>query len=435
MKKCALLFLMLCLLLSMGYAQRGQDQMLKRLKSATVRIMVYNAKGEQTSAGSGFFIRDRQVITNFHVIRGGRAAKIKIFDNNVYKVRSVLAYDAEYDLALLDVDIPKSSGTTVLSLARKYPREGEKVIALGNPLDDGFAFSDGIISAIKTYGDVGKMLQFTAPISPGNSGGPLVNMAGEVLGVVASYRKDGQNFNYAIPSERVEILTPGTPIALADLFRNDANASEKGEATDPTEKFVAYNWMVFSRAMRQAGYYHEVDRDTMKLFFENARSQYETDPTAELLNGFVARSIIGKYYRTVASPDEPYVAYNSSKPIMDLMDRYIAYIEDSLLFRVALVESDIVVNSEITFFKVVEGGDYGVFCLADPERVADLDLEAYAEDDDGEWQLIAKDEESDAFPLVRLVAKKSGIIRLIIKVAQYKKSFDDSKYGLVVWQP
>jgi len=77
---------------------------------------------------------------------------------------------------------------------------GEAVVAIGNPLSLDSTVSNGIVSGVRTIEDEGgKFLQVTAPISPGSSGGPLFNMAGEVIGVTAMYLKDGENLNFAIP--------------------------------------------------------------------------------------------------------------------------------------------------------------------------------------------------------------------------------------------
>jgi hypothetical protein len=88
-------------------------------------------------------------------------------------------------------------------LANSSPREGDKIIVVGNPLGLEGSISDGIVSAFRTTRDLGKLIQITAPISPGSIGSPVINTNGEVIGVATLNLEGGQNLNFAISSERL----------------------------------------------------------------------------------------------------------------------------------------------------------------------------------------------------------------------------------------
>jgi len=126
----------------------------------------------------------------------------------------LLATDEEGDLALLSVDMPPDR-PRASELSSVLPDEGEQIVVIGNPLKLEGSVTDGIVSAVREVPNVGKILQITAPISHGNSGSPVFNMKGEVVGVVTVKVTNGQNINLAISAARVSQLQPGElrPIA------------------------------------------------------------------------------------------------------------------------------------------------------------------------------------------------------------------------------
>jgi len=168
--------------------------------------------------GSGFFLRPGQVVTNLHVIRGAQRTEIKTLDGKgrVFAVAGVLAVDEEGDLALLSVEMPVDRARSS-ELARVLPDEGEQIVVIGNPLKLEGSVTDGIVSAVREVPNVGKIIQITAPISHGNSGSPVFNMKGEVVGVVTVKVTNGQNINLAIAAARVEQLRPGQLRAIGSL--------------------------------------------------------------------------------------------------------------------------------------------------------------------------------------------------------------------------
>jgi S1-C subfamily serine protease len=179
---------------------------IKRIEHSTVIIFTYNDKGEFLKLGSGFFIsQNGDVITNYHVIQGADFAEIKTSDGKTYPITYVLAKDERNDIICLSVDIP-SKYAHPLSLSEIIPEVGERIIVYGSPLGLENTVSDGIISAIRDIPELGKIIQITAPVSPGSSGSPVLNMNGEVIGVATFQMIEGQNLNFAIPSQRIANL-------------------------------------------------------------------------------------------------------------------------------------------------------------------------------------------------------------------------------------
>ncbi len=184
--------------------------LVRRIKPSVVSVLTYDAKGEPLISGSGFFIRPGEVVTNMHVIRGAHRVEIHTLEGKgrTYPVTGALAIDEEADLALLKVELPIERSRP-LSFAGSLPEEGEQVFVIGNPLRLEGSVSDGIVSAVREVPDLGRIIQITAPVSHGNSGSPLLNMRGQVIGIVTVKATNGQNINLALGVARIAALAKG----------------------------------------------------------------------------------------------------------------------------------------------------------------------------------------------------------------------------------
>lgn len=146
------------------------------------------------SLGSGFFIAKNTVVTNYHVINGATELSIKLLDESEYDVTKVLGFDESIDLAVLEVEC---KGTPIAKNTHGVTM-GEKTYTIGSSLGLTNTFSDGMVSNPKREMDGVKYIQTNTAISHGNSGGPLINAYGEVIGVTTSSFTEGQNLNLAI---------------------------------------------------------------------------------------------------------------------------------------------------------------------------------------------------------------------------------------------
>src|SRR6185295_9323605 len=180
-------------------------ELVRRIKPSAVAIETFDSRGEKLSRGSGFFIAVDRVVTNRHVIDNAFRAEVHSYNGAVYPVRGVIAVDAEGDLALLRVEAPPNQVRPLL-LDKTSPQEGESVVVIGNPFGLEGSVTNGIVSAVRDIPTFGRIIQITAPISPGSSGSPVVNMQGQVIGVATLQITGGQSVNFAIPSERIALL-------------------------------------------------------------------------------------------------------------------------------------------------------------------------------------------------------------------------------------
>jgi S1-C subfamily serine protease len=180
--------------------------------ASVVTIFCYDFEGELAATGSGFVAFDsKTIITNYHVMTSAYTCKISTNQDVSYEVSSVYWYSKEQDIAILHIE--KDTGLKPLTLGdSRTIKKGETVVAIGSPLGIKNTVSTGVLSGrlMESKMDV---LQFTAPISSGSSGGALFDNDGKVIGITFASYVDGQNLNLAIPIELVTDLHDNTKYA------------------------------------------------------------------------------------------------------------------------------------------------------------------------------------------------------------------------------
>ena len=199
-------------------------EIFKCINPGTVEINTYRLNGFAWATGSGFFIsEDGQVVTNYHVIENAREIVVKTSEEKEYSITHVIAYDKEKDIAILQADIG-SDVVSYLDISEELPQTGDAVYALGSSLGLTGTFSSGIVSTVnRELSDAPgvKYIQTTAPISSGNSGGPLVNEAGLVVGINTASYSNGQNLNLAVEISQIDSLE-ALNLSLDDFFKKEA---------------------------------------------------------------------------------------------------------------------------------------------------------------------------------------------------------------------
>ena len=188
----------LAIVISMSFACFGQSARdVARIAFKSVVLLEMNdSNGQPLSLGSGFFISNGIIATNAHVIEGASSGTAKLVgDTHTMLILGTVAIDGRTDLALLKVNSPAPS---LLIGPSTIPTVGDNVYVVGNPLGLEGTFSTGIVSGIR-HVDSDTVLQMTAPISPGSSGGPVMDISGAVIGISEATFKDGQNLNIAVP--------------------------------------------------------------------------------------------------------------------------------------------------------------------------------------------------------------------------------------------
>ena len=187
-------------------------------------IVTYDKSGSELALGTGFVISsDGKIVTNYHVIEGAYSAKITI-NNTQYNIASVLAYDSNIDLAVLKIN---ASGLTAANICKLPVSTGATVYAIGSSKGLTNTFSQGMITQAERVMDGVVYIQHSSPISSGNSGGPLLNIYGEVIGINTMTRIDAQNINMAVFTAELDNLVYGTPMTLAELYEQNNAAFDK----------------------------------------------------------------------------------------------------------------------------------------------------------------------------------------------------------------
>ena len=211
-----------------GPGQSGStftQQIAKEEKGSVVFLKVSTNEGE--GLGSGIIVKSSgQILTAHHVIKGIKEGWAKPFNGTWMPITGVTAQDELKDLAVINVD-PRNQHLQQSRLGSgEYISSGDPVVAIGNPLGLEYSVTEGIISEVRTTPEGLRVIQTDAAVSPGNSGGPLFNQNGEVIGVVSfnlsSSQDEGQNLNFAvsideakpllgIPSDQFEPVQVGVP--------------------------------------------------------------------------------------------------------------------------------------------------------------------------------------------------------------------------------
>lgn len=224
MKKSLLFIPVLFLLLTSCGTQKelSAEQIYEIAAPSTVEITAESSSLKST--GTGFFDDENgTVITNFHVIDGASEAYITRSDGGKYDVLKVVGFSKELDVAILSTSCKNS---TPLKKREEPVKTGEPVYALGSSLGLTDTFSEGIISNESRDIDGLKFIQTTAPISHGNSGGPLLDKYGNVVGITSAGFSSGQNLNLAIPVSEISKVERNVNLSMEKFYLQNSPFEE-----------------------------------------------------------------------------------------------------------------------------------------------------------------------------------------------------------------
>lgn len=184
------------------------EEIASRARRATVQIRALDSRRRPIAEGTGFFVAKNGLIaTNVHVIRGADALEVETLGGDIYDLVYLVTADSRRDIAILRIPVDNARSLPLAS--DEDAVVGATVYVMGNPLGQVGTFSNGLVSAQRSVDGV-TLVQITAPVSPGSSGGPVMNAQGEVIGVTTLMLRGGQNLNYAVPVRYVRPLTQST---------------------------------------------------------------------------------------------------------------------------------------------------------------------------------------------------------------------------------
>jgi hypothetical protein len=220
--------------------------MAREALKSTVTVETRDAEGKPLSQGSGFIVSsDGKVVTNYHVIQGASSAEIRLPDGASYLVDGLVASNPERDLALLKLKTTSNEFRFLRLGDSDRVEVGEQVVAIGSPLALEATVAPGFISGVREVNGI-RLLQTTAPISPGSSGGALINLSGEVVGVtslsltrVRQNATVSQSLNFALPSNYVRELISAPTSELRSLTASPVQSMPNTPERSPQEMIAS----------------------------------------------------------------------------------------------------------------------------------------------------------------------------------------------------
>lgn len=271
--------------------------LLERVSAATLTLHAFDDSSQVLGQGSGFLIGpDGLSVSALHVMAGSDRATARTGDGRLFSVLEVQAFDADRDLIVFRIGRRYSaqqewpSGAAVLSLASgSRIKVGDRVITLTSPEGYENSFSDGVVSAIREM-DGQRMVQTTAALSPGSSGGPIMDRRGRVIAIATSQQSEGQNLSFGTPVETLSVLLRRRePMGYAELqsrLQERAIESWKSDHLTLSTDSAELREMSHGFVLMHAGYSEEALRH-----FRAASRLEPAEPYARYYAGLCLRNL------------------------------------------------------------------------------------------------------------------------------------------------
>ena len=304
--------LFLSFLLFYSHNSNGQslsaEQIYKKVSGAVVVIHAYNDNDELAAQGSGVVLNDKgYIVTNYHVLSGNSKLKI-LHGKEIVPYVDIIGIDVEKDILILKIEAKKFPSVKIGD--SKSLNIGQRVYAIGSPMGLENSISEGIISGLRRVDESKRnFIQMTASISPGSSGGAVVNVKGELIGISTLTAKEGQNLNFAIP--------------LDDVLKVEIGSYSKNNAYKNFESFdIAFN-------ADKKGDYHEAIK-YYSLFID----KYPNDANAYFNRGISKgnledfRGAIQDYNKAIELNPNFIEAYNNQGSVKKDLEDYYGAIQD-----------------------------------------------------------------------------------------------------------
>jgi tetratricopeptide (TPR) repeat protein len=220
------------------------EQIYEKVKDAVVVILAYDYADELAAQGSGVILNDKgYVVTNYHVLTGNERLEI-MHGEEIIPYVDIIGINVEKDILILKIEEKKFPAVKLGDV--KSLKVGQRVYAIGSPMGFENTISEGIISGLRSYEELSKnYIQITASISPGSSGGAVVNDKGELIGISTLTAKEGQNLNFAIPIDdifnlKIESYLNNNAYKDYEYFYNGIDLLKKGNNADAVKQLSIF---------------------------------------------------------------------------------------------------------------------------------------------------------------------------------------------------
>ena len=309
---------------------RTAEQIAEKALAATVYLEIKDRNGSTLGFGSGFFVEENLIATSYHVIEGAASGTAKKVNNEYakYVIEGTTGIDKTNDLVLLKVVVFPNDPQLSAIHKKLIPIEplslgnsdnikiGATVYVAGNPKGLEGTFSSGIISRRRDNSRK-ERLQMTAPVSPGSSGGPVLNTKGEVIGISYMTIESGQNLNFAIPSNYLKaLITQSAPVQPL---------AQRNQPISAETYFLRGNTMfaleIYKEAIVAYDKAIQLEPDNVESYYNRGSAKYNLGQYFDAITDFdttiqlkpdsadaynyrgIAKSSLGQYFDAIADFD------------------------------------------------------------------------------------------------------------------------------------
>lgn len=199
--------LYLCVLLwaFQVFAKDENSAVVEQSKKAVVVITTADAKGKPLMQGSGFFVAQNRIVTNFHVVKDSNNIQVKTYNGKTFKVSRIISFNDKRDLALLELQ-QQPENINTLTVVNSLPEAGSRIFVVSNPRGSFWKVTKGNTESVWDFQGIGELLQISAEIYPGSSGSPVIDYQGRVIGIAVMHTNSALDLNFAIPAAAIEEL-------------------------------------------------------------------------------------------------------------------------------------------------------------------------------------------------------------------------------------
>ena len=212
------------------HAALTPEKLYKKLLPSVMTLEVETESGERFIGSAVLAVRDDAALTAWHVVADARSVWAVFADGQRVKVIGCIDYDGLRDLALLKLE--KRLPHRQAALCPAPQSVAARAYVIGAPKGFDFSISDGLISQIRSV-DGFLQYQLSCPISPGNSGSPVLNHRGEVIGIASWTKADAQNVSFAIPTQEIIRLNPSKRPATWEQLKTTARPDQPARVIEP----------------------------------------------------------------------------------------------------------------------------------------------------------------------------------------------------------
>ena len=239
-------------------AQADPQKVYRKVLPAVMTLEVESQTGHRFVGTAVLTLADDTAVTAWHVVSDARSVRAVFEDGTSVNVSGWVDRNRECDLALIKLEKPLPGRRVALS--RDLEPVAARAYVIGAPKGYGFSISDGLVSQVRQL-DGFAQYQISCPISPGNSGGPVLNEDGQVIGIVSWTKSDAQNVSFAIPSREMGRLKTGQsvtawpqpiPVPRFAGVRAATNVPNAEVAVSAAQDVSARGFIDFTRRLSQS---------------------------------------------------------------------------------------------------------------------------------------------------------------------------------------